>query len=73
MKVNNIHHAEIILYFEDGKKITYPCIVDASFGVHKQPSYCSSPNPEIYNLFPELGTVHLEGTFCLGSEKVECE
>lgn len=73
MKVNSIHHAEIILYFEDGKKITYPCIVDASFGVHKQASYCSSPNPEIYKLFPELGTVHLEGTFCLGSEIVEGE
>lgn len=73
MKVNNIHHAEIILYFEDGKKITYPCIVDASFGVHKQASYCSCPNPEIYKLFPELLTVHLEGTVCVGSEIVEGE
>lgn len=73
MKVNNIHHAEIILYFESGKKVTYPCIVDTSFGVNKQAPYCSSPNPEIYKVFPELVTVHLEGTFCSGSEIVEGE
>lgn len=73
MKVNNIHHAEIILCFENGKKVTYPCIVDASFGVSEQAPYCSSPNPEIYKMFPKLATVHLEGTFCFGSEIVEGE